>query len=191
MVAAPAPDGYEATEPDAGRFRARQLQAVLRLTPAAKVINIANVRVVCGVSWSAGSHAYLLLWTLAVSGVVCMGLSGWLRDRRHSARDWAPRRTLRRAALWDGLAGPAVGAAAWPDALRVSVNVWATQWAAGDLVTQVRSALAAAQLPAQRLELEITESTLFADADAAIDTLRAMGCRTAMDDFGTGCPALG
>ena len=73
----------------------------------------------------------------------------------------------------------------------MSVNVWATQWAAGDLVTQVRSALAAAQLPAQRLELEITESTLFADADAAIDTLRAMGCRTVMDDFGTGCPALG
>ena len=115
VAAAPAPDGYEATEPDAGRFRARQLQAVLRLTPAAKVINIANVMVVCGVSWSAGSPAYLLLWTLAVSGAVCMGLSGWLRDRRHSARDWAPRRTLPRAALWDGLAGPAVGAAAWPE----------------------------------------------------------------------------
>ena len=85
-------------------------------------------------------------------------------------------------------------AATWPDALRVSVNVSATQLAAGDLVAQVRSALAAAQLPAQRLELEITESTLIADADAAIDTLRAlraMGCRTALDDFGTGYSALG
>ena len=56
-----------------------------------------------------------------------------------------------------------------------------------------------AQAQAQRLapgqlELEITESTLIADPDAAVAVLRALracGLRTALDDFGTGYSALG
>lgn len=85
-------------------------------------------------------------------------------------------------------------AAAWPAPLRVSVNVSATQLAACGLVDTVRTALADSGLEASRLELEITESALIADANAAIQTLctlRALGCRTALDDFGTGYSALG
>ena len=49
-------------------------------------------------------------------------------------------------------------AARWPGDLRVAVNVSAIQFANGDLPKIITSALSNAGLPADRLELEITES---------------------------------
>ena len=57
----------------------------------------------------------------------------------------------------------------------------------------VIAALAGSGLAANRLELEITESTLLADSEATLTTLhhlRAMGVRISMDDFGTGYSSL-
>jgi diguanylate cyclase (GGDEF)-like protein len=85
-------------------------------------------------------------------------------------------------------------AAAWPQPLRVSVNVSATQLADKQFAEQVCQAIASTGIAAQRIELEITESTLIADVDTAVGTLgrlRALGCRVALDDFGTGYSALG
>jgi EAL domain-containing protein (putative c-di-GMP-specific phosphodiesterase class I) len=61
------------------------------------------------------------------------------------------------------------------------------------LVQVVMNALAASGLPARRLELEITESTLLQDTESTLSTLyslRALGVRIAMDDFGTGYSSL-
>jgi EAL domain-containing protein (putative c-di-GMP-specific phosphodiesterase class I) len=61
-------------------------------------------------------------------------------------------------------------------------------------VPAVEHALAAAALPPERLELEITESALIADAKATLEILRelrALGIQIAMDDFGTGYSSLG
>lgn len=84
-------------------------------------------------------------------------------------------------------------AASWPDAMRAAVNVSAVQFRSGGLVETVQAALAAADLPARRLELEITETVLVGDGSSVAETLhclRDLGVRTALDDFGTGYSSL-
>lgn len=84
-------------------------------------------------------------------------------------------------------------AAAWPAAVPVAVNVSAVQFARGDLLDTVLGALEDSGLPPERLELEITETTLIEDGDAVLRTLHALrrrGVRFALDDFGTGYSSL-
>jgi EAL domain-containing protein (putative c-di-GMP-specific phosphodiesterase class I) len=81
----------------------------------------------------------------------------------------------------------------WPDGITVSVNVSSLQFKSGNLVQLVISSLAAAGLPAGRLELEITESVLIRDAESTLQILhqlRTLGVRIALDDFGTGYSSL-
>ena len=81
----------------------------------------------------------------------------------------------------------------WPADVRVSVNLSACQFRAGDLIGSVRKALADTGLPARRLELEITESVLLdgsSDNLATLHELRGLGAKIAMDDFGTGYSSL-
>ncbi|MDK9725365.1 MAG: EAL domain-containing protein [Sterolibacteriaceae bacterium MAG5] len=86
---------------------------------------------------------------------------------------------------------------AWLDAglpaLRMAINLSALQMRQADLVDRVRHILAETGLPAEYLELEITESALVEDQDAVADKLRAfreMGIAIALDDFGTGYSAM-
>jgi diguanylate cyclase (GGDEF)-like protein len=84
-------------------------------------------------------------------------------------------------------------AAAWPEHVRIAVNLSPVQFKKRGLVESVTAALEAAQLPASRLELEITESLLLAQTDATLETLhrlRELGVRISMDDFGTGYSSL-
>jgi diguanylate cyclase (GGDEF)-like protein/PAS domain S-box-containing protein len=84
-------------------------------------------------------------------------------------------------------------AAAWPRGLRVAVNVSAKQFGVSNIVQTAVSALTAANLAPERLELEITESVLMRNGDAslkALHRLRSLGVRIAMDDFGTGSSSL-
>jgi diguanylate cyclase (GGDEF)-like protein len=81
----------------------------------------------------------------------------------------------------------------WPDHVEIAVNVSPIQFKNAGLVKSVFSALAGAGLPANRLELEITETILLqdsADTLAMLHQLRALGVRIAMDDFGTGYSSL-
>ncbi|HEX2528727.1 MAG TPA: EAL domain-containing protein [Geminicoccus sp.] len=82
--------------------------------------------------------------------------------------------------------------ARWPD-ITVAVNLSAVQFRRPGLAIMVEEALSSARLPPERLELEITESTLLDDADGALDVIRRLkklGVRIAMDDFGTGYSSL-
>ncbi len=84
-------------------------------------------------------------------------------------------------------------AALWPDHVRLAVNLSPAQFRDRGLVRTVVSALAASGLPAQRLELEITESVLLQDSQAnmtMLHDLKALGVRISMDDFGTGYSSL-
>ncbi|NMG34544.1 EAL domain-containing protein [Azoarcus sp. TTM-91] len=88
-------------------------------------------------------------------------------------------------------------AQAWRQAglgdLQVAVNASAIQLHHGDFVETVATVLAETGLPAELLEIELTESTLMTDADSAAATLRALkvlGVGLAIDDFGTGYSSL-
>src|SRR4051794_11496245 len=84
-------------------------------------------------------------------------------------------------------------AAAWPDHVRLAVNVSPVQFRNHTLGLRVAHALVAAGLAPHRLELEITEAVLIRDDDAALaifHQLRALGVRIALDDFGTGYSSL-
>jgi diguanylate cyclase (GGDEF)-like protein len=81
----------------------------------------------------------------------------------------------------------------WPGHTRVAVNLSSIQFRRGDIVADIHDALAAAGLPANRLEVEITESVLLQDTDAARSALlrlRDDGVRISLDDFGTGYSSL-
>jgi len=80
----------------------------------------------------------------------------------------------------------------WGD-LTVSVNVSPLQFRRQDFVQVVERILAETELDPQRLELELTESTLLGnvdDAEKAMHHLKALGVRFALDDFGTGYSSL-
>jgi diguanylate cyclase (GGDEF)-like protein/PAS domain S-box-containing protein len=93
--------------------------------------------------------------------------------------EWVLRTAARQAALW-------------PD-LQMSVNISPAQFRQPDLVQVVRNALRESGLPPHRLELEVTESVLIQQPDAAaklLSDLKSLGVRVAMDDFGTGYSSL-
>lgn len=84
-------------------------------------------------------------------------------------------------------------AAAWPDKLKIAVNLSPVQFQSPGLVAAVQHALLLSELPASRLELEITESALLQDSQtvlAMLHELGALGLRIALDDFGTGYSSL-
>jgi diguanylate cyclase (GGDEF)-like protein len=77
----------------------------------------------------------------------------------------------------------------WPDHIGVSVNVSPVQFFRSDFLDVVRRVLDETGLPAARLTLEITETTLISDTKFVGPTfkeLRAMGVQLALDDFGAG-----
>ncbi len=84
-------------------------------------------------------------------------------------------------------------AARWPADCKVAVNISAMQIKHRNLTQVVMNTLAATGLPAERLELEITESVLIEEDEhvlATLDRIRALGVRFSMDDFGTGYSSL-
>ena len=77
--------------------------------------------------------------------------------------------------------------------VRVAVNVSPVQLADPEFVSLVQSVLESTGLPADRLELEITESVFIEDTEAALKqlhALHALGIHVALDDFGTGYSSL-
>ena len=84
-------------------------------------------------------------------------------------------------------------AADWDPAIKLSVNISPSQLADSWLAQRIVRLLTEARFPADRLIVEITESSLFADLDLArsiVTSLKNQGVRLALDDFGTGFSSL-
>ncbi len=85
-------------------------------------------------------------------------------------------------------------AAQWEGELKVAVNVSGEQLLEPGFASHVVRALGDSGLPAQRLEVEVTESIFLRDARTArqaLEEIMALGCSVALDDFGTGYSSLG
>ncbi len=81
----------------------------------------------------------------------------------------------------------------WPEGVSVAVNFSPQQFHQRDLLGEVCYALEVSGLPAHRLEIEITESSLLSNTQLTLDVLsqlRAIGVRISLDDFGTGYSSL-
>jgi diguanylate cyclase (GGDEF)-like protein len=84
-------------------------------------------------------------------------------------------------------------ASAWPEHVRVAVNVSAVQFHRGALHETILRALADSGLAPNRLEVEITESVFLEGGETTLrllHALRSLGVRIALDDFGTGYSSL-
>jgi diguanylate cyclase len=93
--------------------------------------------------------------------------------------EWALRRACSEAKFWDDV--------------KIAINVSPIQFRQKDFVATVNRILAESGMDTQRVELELTEGVVIADADLAeramID-LRGLGMRMVLDDFGTGYSSL-
>jgi diguanylate cyclase (GGDEF)-like protein len=105
--------------------------------------------------------------------------TGYIRAITH----WVMAHAMAQCAAWrsDGLA------------MNVSINMSARDLVDLELSERVETLLREHSCAAQWVTLEITESAILEDPDHAIDNLRrlhALGCRLAIDDYGTGYSSL-
>jgi diguanylate cyclase (GGDEF)-like protein len=85
-------------------------------------------------------------------------------------------------------------AGSWPEPITVAVNVSPKQIILPNLPNIVSQALARYKLPANRIELEVTEGVFLDQSNRSLDILgrlRALGVGIALDDFGTGYSSIG
>jgi diguanylate cyclase (GGDEF)-like protein len=81
----------------------------------------------------------------------------------------------------------------WDPSIKISVNISPTQFADGWLAERIVRILTETSFPAERLVVEITETSMLGDLDLAksiVTSLKNQGIRLALDDFGTGFSSL-
>ncbi|MGB9097482.1 bifunctional diguanylate cyclase/phosphodiesterase [Erwinia sp.] len=85
-------------------------------------------------------------------------------------------------------------AMSWPSPMYVSVNISPVEFRSGHLAKRVATALQNSGLPPDRLELEITENITLENPQSALEvmqSLKNLGVRLTVDDFGAGYASLG
>ena len=83
--------------------------------------------------------------------------------------------------------------AGWAKPARIAVNIASAQLTQVNLPKMVHEILYSSGLPANRLELEITEASLIEDRERTLHVIRqlkTLGVTIAMDDYGTGYSSL-
>ncbi|MBB5018778.1 diguanylate cyclase (GGDEF)-like protein/PAS domain S-box-containing protein [Chitinivorax tropicus] len=98
--------------------------------------------------------------------------------------DWVLRTVCRQGQIWIAQGLPAIP---------ISINVSALHFKQKDFIDKLIAALDQTERPPELVELELTESILMQDAEAAIANmgrLKGIGVRLSIDDFGTGYSSL-
>ncbi len=176
----------EEMEPGAGKQRALASRALQAAEPHDLVLHYQPTiclatRVVTGVE-------ALLRWRHPQHGLVLPRDFIALAERQGTIvaiGRWVLHDACRQGQAWQGGCLPP---------MRIAVNVSATELRAQGFVTEVVEALKATGLPAEYLEIEVTEAVLLQNTRATGDVLRALkdiGVRLALDNFGTGLASIG
>jgi diguanylate cyclase (GGDEF)-like protein len=124
----------------------------------------------------------LLRWNTMAYGPISPGLFMPIAEESnliHDLGDWVLRNALAVLTQWPGQ--------------YVSVNFSPRQFRRHHFVDYVSESVRRAGVDPSRLQIEITETAIFDDAERAAETLgalRRMGFRIALDDFGTGYSSL-
>jgi predicted signal transduction protein with EAL and GGDEF domain len=98
--------------------------------------------------------------------------------------EWVMQEAARHCLYWDSLG---------LNDFRVCINISPLQFNQSNLPAWIAEFIEQSGLPAQRLELELTESAIMNDAEtniAKLAELKAIGLDLAVDDFGTGYSSL-
>lgn len=160
----------------------RQLESDLRASIEAGAIEVLYQPMVNAVTGAIESAEALARWTHPVHGAVPPDIFIPLAER--SGLINALGRSVLRRACRDILALP----------VKLSVNLSPAQFWDDRLGTEIADVLTETGFPADRLELEITETFLLRRPDAAANILahlRTLGVSIALDDFGSGFASIG
>jgi diguanylate cyclase (GGDEF)-like protein len=129
----------------------------------------------------------LVRWKHPEKGMILPGKFIPVAEESNLIRDignWILAESMQQIQLWDQLL---------PKHMRIAINISARQLAQTDLVEQLRMMMEHFSIPPQRLEVELTETSVLQDESMAIQhlrDLRELGVEISLDDFGTGYSSL-
>ena len=164
--------------------RHRRLENDLRDALHANALSLAYQPIVNSVSGALVAREALLRWTHPERGEIAPDIFVPVIEDAglmHQIGAWVLREACSEAVHW-------------PADVSVSVNVSASQLTGSNLVNTVVNVLAATGLAPSRLELEVTENIFIGDDPATLaclDSLRRLGVRLVLDDFGRGYCSFG
>ena len=168
---------FDAADSD-GLASARRIEEELRAALAADALSLRYLPVMSGDGRRVIGVEALAAWTHAQLGDITPARFIPLAEERGLIVPLG--QFVMRQAMLDGIG--------WPS-LHVSLNVSPVQLRARDFVSRVRRCLAETGFEPARLELELTDGALAADAaaaEAAMAQLRAAGVSISLDNFGAG-----
>ena len=156
-----------------------------------------------GLRWALDNHALEVYYQpkFACNSLSIVGFEALARWRHPTRGNISPETFVRvaeecglikRLGLWV-IERACMAAVTWKARLPVAVNVSLLQLYDGDLQDDIAEILKRTGLPAELLEIEVTESVMADDNQTVLDSLhalKAMGIRIALDDFGTGYSSL-
>jgi diguanylate cyclase (GGDEF)-like protein len=172
---------YDDTMDESIRFR-RQIEGGLSQSIARDELKLVYQPIVARDGLEVVGFEALLRWNTGEFGPVSPALFIPIAEESnliHELGDWVLNEALTVLKDWPGQ--------------YVSVNFSPRQFRRPNFVAHVVECVQRAGIAPNRVQIEITETAIFDDADRAADTLyklRQMGFRIALDDFGTGYSSL-
>ncbi|MGL4314685.1 MAG: putative bifunctional diguanylate cyclase/phosphodiesterase [Sphingomonas sp.] len=163
------------------RFR-RRIEGGLGGAIAAGELSLAYQPIVAGHDLEITGFEALLRWNTEEFGPISPAMFIPIAEESnliHELGDWVLAEALKELDHWPGQ--------------YVSVNFSPRQFRRQNFVGRLMERVQHAGVEPGRVQIEITETAIFDDADRAADTLyklRQMGFRIALDDFGTGYSSL-